>query len=484
MKIAMVASESNPLIKSGGLADVVYSLSKELVTMKEEVIIIIPYYHSIKHSSFTHNIEYVCSYDVHMSWRSQKANIFKTVIDGIKFYLVDNDYYFNRTNIYGYQDDGERFAFFTLAVRDLFYSINFKPDIIHSHDWQPGMLAALIKEQNQWDKLFENTKFVFTIHNPAFQGMIGKYFLNNFYNLTDAIYDNGNVRFKDQVSTIKAGIIYADKITTVSPTHRKELLESDFSYGLNDVIKFREWDFVGILNGVDYCEFDPAKDKRIHKNYDVKDGISAICDAKKENRKALMERFGLKDNDNDVPTYGLVSRLTYQKGINLLLDTIEQYLMKGYYFFFLGSGEYELEYRLERLREKYPGNMGIYIGYSNDVAHTIYAGCDFFLMPSLFEPCGIGQMIAERYGTLPIVRRTGGLGDSVSGYNYDNPEKATGIVFNDFNYDGVNYALKVSEELYYNKKNLRKVIKNAMNLDHSWKKSATDYLNIYKDLRK
>lgn len=484
MKIAMVASESNPLVKCGGLADVVYSLSKELISLKEEVIIILPYYHLIKEYDGAFKIEHVGSYDIYMSWRRQKALIYKTKIDGITYYLIDNDYYFNRTNVYGYEDDGERFAFFTLAAKDLFKFVNFKPDIIHSHDWQPGMLATLIKEQHVGDPFFMDTKFVFTIHNPAFQGMLPKYYLNNFYNLPDEIYDNGKVRFKDQVSTIKAGIIYADKLTTVSPTHRKELLESDFSYGLNDVIKFREDDFIGILNGVDYQEFDPNNDPRIRARYDLKDGIDIIANSKYENKLALLRRFGLELHNDNVPTYGLVSRLTYQKGINLLLDTIESYLIKGYYFFFLGSGEYELEFRLEKLREKYPHNMAIYIGYSNDVAHTIYSGVDFFLMPSLFEPCGIGQMIAERYGSLPIVRRTGGLGDSVIGYNYLNSSKATGIIFNDFNYEGLNYALKVSEDIYYDKKTFRRMIKNAMKLDHSWKKSALDYLNIYKGLVK
>ena len=251
MRIAMVAGEANPLCKTGGLADVAYALSKELASDKHEVILVIPFYQTIRSKAAASSIMKVGDFPVYMSWRTQKAEIFTTKIDGITYYLIGNDYYFSRPNLYGYDDDGERFAFFTIAARNLFGFIDFTPDIIHVHDWQPGMLPALVKVESKDDPRFAKTKFVLTIHNEAFQGMLGQYFLNNFYNLSDELYYNGSVRFHDQVSTLKSAIVYCDKVTTVSPNHARELLTPEGGYGLDPILKLREWDFCGIVNGID-----------------------------------------------------------------------------------------------------------------------------------------------------------------------------------------------------------------------------------------
>lgn len=472
MRIAFFASESRPFAKTGGLGDVVFSLGKELAKEGHEVIVAMPYYPSCTSKGYF--LEYKGSYHVHLSWRNEEVKVITTLVDGVRFYFLQNDYYFNRPNLYGYYDDCERFAYFSLACRELLHFINFRADIVHVHDWQSAMVPALVKEGSKGDPLYAGTKFVLTIHNPAFKGMVDRYFLNDFYALPDSLYDNGNVRFDNMVSTLKSGIVYSDKITTVSPTHREELLSPYSDQRLNGVLESRRDDFVGIVNGIDTDEWDSAKDKGIAKNFTEINMESG----KKACRKDLFASFNLKDNGG--PTFGLVSRLSWQKGIDLIADVMGEYLYQGANLFVLGSGEYGLEQRMESLRRQYPNNCGIYIGYSDPLAHKIYAGCDFFLMPSLFEPCGISQMVSQRYATLPIVRRTGGLTDTVNGYIGDNAKFADGIVFNDYNTQGLGYGVGMAMKLYKNEEDLSTVRKNAIERDNSWEKSAKNYENLYK----
>ncbi len=263
MKIAMVASEARPFCKTGGLADVVYSLSKELVKMGEEVSIFLPFYDSIRRQISEKVLKKAASFKTHMSWRKQNVDVYQLVTEGINYYFIENQQYFERGHIYGDFDDGERFAFFTMAVKQFMLTKRMYPNIIHVHDWQAGMLPCLLRVDDECQAKFAKTKFVFTIHNPAFQGLMPKFTLGDFYNLTDEYFDNGSVRFKDQVSTLKAGIVYANKITTVSPTHHLELLTPEGGMGLDQVLRYREWDFSGILNGIDYLEFNPNEDKQI-----------------------------------------------------------------------------------------------------------------------------------------------------------------------------------------------------------------------------
>lgn len=470
MRIAMLSGEANPLIKTGGLADVIYSLSKELVQMDQEVVVTLPYYASIKAKK--HDVKYVCSFDVAMGWRHQNANIYEKNIDGIRYLLIENDAYFGRPSLYGYDDDYERFAFYTMASLRLFQEIGFKPDIVHVHDWQPGLAPAIIKEGH--DPFYEGTRCVLTIHNPAFKGYFNSYFVSNLYGLSNDLYESGKLRFENQASSLKSAIVYCDKITTVSPTHAKELLTPELSQGLSGVLELRRDDFVGIVNGNDSGEFDPSTDKWIAKNYTT----TSVLSGKKMCRADLLKTLGLKDNGG--PIYGFVTRLTYQKGIDLILKEAPYMISQGAIIVALGSGEYELEQGLERLRAQYPEQVGIYIGYNNERAHKIYAGSDFFLMPSLFEPCGIGQMIALAYGTIPVVRETGGLVDTVVSYKGDNDSIADGVSFRDYDQGGIGYAAYKTREIYANPSLFQKMRKNAMKADHSWKKSAIEYLNVYK----
>ena len=478
MKIVMVASESRPFCKTGGLADVVYSLSKELVVLGEEVSIIVPYYDSMFRQLPKSALKKIVSFNTHMSWRQQSVDVYGLVQDGINFYFIENRQYFERGHIYGDFDDGERFAFLTMAAKEFLITKKYYPDIIHVHDWQAGMLPAIIKVDPNCAKKFSKTKYVFTIHNPAFQGMMPKFTLGDFYNLTDELFDNGAVRFKDQVSTLKAGIVFADRITTVSPTHHLELLTPEGGMGLDNVLKFREWDFSGILNGIDYLEFNPEGDEQIAASYNYKNLVSG----KKANREALFKQFNLKSNN--YPIYSLVTRITWQKGFDIIFPMIENLIRRGANVIMLGSGEFNYEQRWEDIRRKYPDRVGLYIGYSDSLAHKIYAGSDFFIMPSLFEPCGLGQMIAQRYGTLPIVRYTGGLKDSVIGFDGTNIEKANGFGFFNYSYEAFRDMVMLSYQVYENLPVRKQLVKNAMKVDNSWSKSAKEYLALYKYITK
>ena len=476
MNIVMVASESLPFAKSGGLADVVYSLSSALVSKGEKVSIILPYYQQIAKKGI--ELEYVAQYDIRMSWRDQAVTLYKKEEEGIDYYFIANDYYFRREKMYDYMDDGERFAFFALASTEAIRYLKEKVDIVHVHDWQAAIIPTLVAENYYKDPTFAGIKFVLTIHNPAFKGMLDRYFVSDFFNLSDYLFDIGKIRFEGMFSTLKSGIIYSDIITTVSPTHREELLTREGGQGLDTVLEYRRDDFYGILNGIDYEEWSPHKDPFIAKKYNK----TSLEIGKHLNQADLLRSYNLHWYGG--PVYGMVSRLTWQKGVDLVLEEARSILSKGGNFVLLGSGEYEVEQKFEALRTQYPDTCGIYIGYNNALAHKIYAGCDFFLMPSLFEPCGLSQMIAQRYGTLPICRKTGGLADSVHPYDGVISGKEDGLLFEDYNIQGLDYAIYRAEELYRNQEGYYKVARVAMNQDHSWATSAKNYLTLYRKVLK
>lgn len=465
MKIVMVSSECNPLCKTGGLADVIFALSRELVKQGHEVFVFLPFYKKIKSKNIDSKF---VGYDyVDLSWRHQYIGINKYEKDGVIFYLLENDQYFGRDNLYGYADDGERFAFLSMAAQKVMNKLKIYPDIVHVHDWQASMLPLLMKAKPLNKK---PCHFVLTIHNPAFKGYLDREALGDLYNLDLEYFDNGDTRLDNKVSTLKAGIVFADKITTVSPTHRNELLTNELSQGLSNILEFRKDDFMGIVNGIDDVEFNPETDKNIVSNFNK----NTFKRGKKTCKNALISQFNLKNNN--APTFGLVSRLTWQKGIKLILENADYLISRGANLVFLGSGEHELEDALNSLRNRYPNQVGIYIGYSDELAHKIYAGSDFFLMPSLFEPCGIGQIIAQRYGTLPIVRETGGLVDTVH-------SEVDGFTFSDFNSYSMKCVLERALNIYYDDKDLfYKITKNALTLDRSWKDSANLYLGLYKEI--
>ena len=473
MRIVMVASEAKPFCKTGGLADVTYSLSKELTVMGEEVSVILPFYETIR-VRMNPAVRLIDTYMVFMSWRSEEARVYISYADGITYYFIENVHYFDRPNLYGYGDDGERFAFFTLAARELLYRLKNKPDIVHIHDWQPGMLPCLVKEDIYASDYFKDTRFILTIHNPAFQGFLDKEALPQLYNLPERIYDEGQVRFEGRVSTLKSAIHYADLITTVSPTHRLELLSPEGGKGLDGVLRMREWDFIGILNGIDYLEFNPQTDEQIPYQFNVNN----VTKQKNLNRLALLKE--LKICDYNQPLFSMVTRITWQKGFDLVFHAVEELLNRGCNIVILGSGERDYECRWEDLRNRYPDKLAIYIGYNDSLAHRIYAASDFFMMPSLFEPCGLGQMIAQRYGTLPIVRRTGGLKDSVINYDGRNADKSNGFGFDIYDGEEMKRTCLYAYDTWQDKATMKQLVKNAMKTNNSWSKSAKEYLQAYR----
>ena len=472
MKIAYICSEANPYVKTGGLADVTFSLSKELVKVGHDVAIVLPFYNQIKEK--IGECEFLGSFDVHMSWRNEGANIYFKTYQGIKYYFIENRRYFERQHIYGYDDDGERFAFFCLASLKALEIIPFKPDIIHVHDWQVGMVPVICKENKL--PFYANTKFVLTIHNSAFLGFLDKSSLPELYNLDESLFNGGALRLYDRVSTLKAGIIYADKITAVSPNNRNELLTSEGGNGLDGVLRLREFDFVGILNGIDYDEYNPTKDIYIQNHFNQNN----FTLNKKRNKIALCEKLNL--SNPEAPLFAVVTRMTWQKGAELIFKAVHEIVRNGGNVVLLGSGEFINECEMNNLHAQYPNNVAVYIGYNNELAHQIYASSDFFMMPSLFEPCGLGQMIAERYGTLPIVRRVGGLRDSVIPFDGTNSDKANGFGFDAFSTFEMNRTCIYAIQAYNDKELLNKLRANALKRDNSWKSSVRDYIFLYQSI--
>jgi len=475
VKILMVSSESNPYAKTGGLADVVYSLAKELTIEGHEMTIVLPYYQAIAQIN-NGSMKLIGAFDVYMSWRKQHADLYRTYHEGITYYFIGNGYYFNRDNVYGYYDDIERFAFFTLAVRNMLKFVKLKPDIIHIHDWQAGMLPVIIKEQNKDDPFYSAIHFVTTIHNPAFQGLFDPFLLGDFYGLSDELYRSGKVRFKGATSSLKAAIMYSDKITTVSPTHAKELLTEEGGHGLNHVLQYVRDDFVGILNGIDYEEWNPQTDGALYKQYGYSDHIIG----KRYNKEQLLLALGLEKTDG--PLFGLVSRLTWQKGVDLLIASASSIVEQGGSLIVLGSGEANAEMEFNRLQERFPNRVFARIGYDNELAHRLYGASDIFLMPSLFEPCGIAQMISLRYGTLPLVRATGGLKDTVIGYDGSNGEFANGFSFDDYTVSALKDTITWAMQTFNDQPLREKLIYNAFKSQNDWAQSARLYEQLYKSI--
>lgn len=468
----MVGSESNPYVKTGGLADVIYALSVEMAKTGEEVSVILPLYNDVRRKLT--NTKKVAECVVYLSWRREVTNIYKEEKNGVSFYFVENQHYFERENIYGYYDDGERFAFFAQAAIEAIKTLNLKPDIIHVHDWQSAMIPCLIREKK--DHYFDRTRTVLTIHNPAFQGIMFREAVGDLFNLPLYLYDSGVLRLGDVFSSLKGGIMYADKITTVSPTHREELLTQEGGMGLDRILIYREYDFCGFLNGIDYDEFNPECDRFITQEY----GVTNYVSGKKKNKEALCERLSLKNKT--APLFSLVSRITWQKGMKLVFAAVHELVKNGANVVLLGSGEYDNEQEMNRLHALYPDQVAVYIGYSNELAHQIYASSDFFMMPSLFEPCGLGQMIAQRYGTLPIVRRVGGLKDSVINYDGNNLSTSNGFGFDEFSEWDMNRTCLYALDQYRNPEVFKKLVKNAILTDNSWAKSGEEYHGLYREL--
>ena len=468
MNVLICASEGAPFIKTGGLADVIGALPKALIKEGVDARVIMPYYKKIKEKN---NATYIGYAYVRIADKNEYLGVFKDTCEGVTYYFIDSDKYFNRDTIYGHGDDGERFAFFCFAVLEAIKVCDFYPDIVHNNDWQTGLIPYLLKANYNYYPEYRRIKTIYSIHNIQYQGIFPKDLLNILF----MPYSN-SLEFNNCVNFMKTAIMESNIINTVSPTYREEVLTDYYGYEMNKVLELRKDDFYGIINGLDVDKYNPATDKNLYANYDS----NSFIEGKKKNKDELLKEYNAKSLE--APLFGLVSRLVDQKGVDLFMPILEDVL---YYsnatFFILGSGDKKYEDYFNYLANKYPGRFLCYIGYSDPLAQKVYAASDIFLMPSKFEPCGLGQMIAMRYGSLPLVRETGGLKDTVKPYNIYTGE-GTGFSFTNYNAHNFKDVMFLAMMTYQDKESWHALVKRAMEQDFSWNASAKSYIELYKKL--
>ncbi|OEF96293.1 glycogen synthase GlgA [Desulfuribacillus alkaliarsenatis] len=473
MNILMAASEAVPFAKTGGLADVVGSLPKELHSNKVNVRVILPKYGAIS-EEFVDKIQYKTSITVKVGWREQYCGIEELIYNGVHFYFIDNKYYFNRDKLYGFYDEAERFAFFSRAVLEAIPYLDYQPDVIHCHDWQTALISVFLKTQYSQKQLYENIKTVLTIHNLKFQGIYPREILGDLLSLGSEHFTSESLEFYGNVNYLKGGIIYSDIVTTVSKTYAEEITYSYFGENLEGVLR-RQGRIIGIINGIDYELYNSSTDSQIFYQYD-----STSPDKKLTNKEALQNYLGLPV-DKDIPVLAIISRLTSQKGLDLVQGVFDELLAEGIQLVILGTGEEEYEQLFRKADEQYPNQVKALIKFDEGLARKVYAGSDMFLMPSKFEPCGLSQLISLRYGTIPIVRETGGLKDTIKGYD-EISNTGNGFSFINYNAHDMLYTIQRAVSLYQDKKHWNKLIKNAMDSDFSWEAAAKEYLNLYSEL--
>lgn len=475
MRTLFVAAECAPFFKTGGLGDVAGALPKALKEKGTEIKVVLPYFTKIA-DQYKEQIQDLFSYEVNVGWRKQYCGVKYLSLKGIDYYFLDNLYYFDRPDLYGYYDDGERFAFFQLAVIELMEKINFIPDVMHLNDYHTAFIPFLLKEKYRWIQAFDSIHTVLTIHNIEFQGQYDQGVLGDLFGMGNERYEDGTVRFNDCVNFMKAGILYADRVTTVSPSYAEEIKTAEFGAGLDVILRMESGKLSGIVNGIDYEMFDPAKDPALFENYDAKHLAKKI-----ENKVQLQKHLGLPVNA-DIPLVGIVSRLTYQKGFHLLLEEMENLMQFDVQLVVIGTGDPNFENQFRYFGEQYPEKTSINIAFDLSLAQKVYAGVDMFLMPSAFEPCGLSQMISMRYGTLPIVHEIGGLKDTVEPYN-PITNKGTGFGFDNFQPFYLMNVLRQAIELYQNHSEIwQELMQQAMAKDFSWNESSQQYLALYQQL--
>lgn len=474
--VLFVASEGLPFIKTGGLADVIGSLPKELVTQGLDVRVVLPLYLKIavtNHADFT----YVTSFDVRAGDIQSMANVYRQEVDGVTFYFIEHRDFFERDQLYGYDDDAMRFGFFQHATCRLLEALDFFPDVIHTHDWHTAAIPFLCRTFYSYRPEFRAIKHVFTIHNLAFQGIFHKQALWSALGMDYGYYQDGIARFHDDcISFMKLGILYADKVTTVSDTYAREILTEEFGEQMQHVLELRRHDLIGIVNGIDYDSWDSEKDPSLVQNYSLK-----TLENKRKNKLALQSQFGLAQ-DEKVLLVGIVSRLTWQKGFYLLTEVLSHLLQAHVQFVILGNGETDIENAFHHYQQAYPDKFAFYRGYNEPLAHQIYAACDLFLMPSMFEPCGISQLISMHYGSLPLVRETGGLADTVTPYNAYSKE-GTGFSFSGRDAFTMRQVYDLALQTYYDRPDdWQAMVEQAMTRDLSWTASAEKYIWLYREI--
>ena len=478
-KILYVAAEAVPFVKTGGLADVAGSLPIALAAEGADVRVVLPEYKEIKEKYGT-ELEHIYHGELELAWRHKYIGIDRLQQNGVTWYFIDNNDYFFRDYLYGYSDDAERFAYFCRAVLELLPEIDFWPDIIHTNDWHCALINMLLRVSNYSDKRYGAIRTVLTVHNMRYQGLFGREIVEDVLGISGSFFDNGDLEFYGAVNFLKGGLNYADYITTVSRTYAEEIKQSYFGEGLDGLIRERQDVLTGIVNGIDYSLYNPEIDKAITKKYSV-DSFSA----KKDNLSSLQKELGLPI-ERTIPMVALVSRLTEQKGIDLIVRIMEELLQQEkMQFVVVGSGEKEYEHWFQELEMHFPDNVSVNIGFSHELAQRVYASASMLLMPSRYEPCGISQLIAMRYGTIPIVRDTGGLSDTVQPFD-EATLKGTGFVFKNYNAHELMFAVKKALACFHFEEGRiwNNIVKNAMSSDSGWNKPVAEYIDLYERIIK
>ena len=475
--ILFAASECVPFIKTGGLADVVGSLPKYFDKERYDVRVMLPKYLCIP-EKWRNQMKYVTHFYMDLAWRSQYVGVLEMEYAGVHYYFIDNEFYFAGPKPYGYiHEDIEKFAFFSKAALSAMPLLNFKPDIVHCHDWQTGLVPVYMKERFHDGEFFRDMKSVITIHNLKFQGIWDLKKVKDITGLPPYFFTSDKLEAYGDANYLKGGIVYADAVTTVSESYAQEIKTPFYGEHLDGLMRARSNCLTGIVNGIDYDEFNPETDKRIVANYNQK----TFRKEKVKNKKALQQELGLEVNDKKF-MIGIVSRLTDQKGFDLIAYMMDQICTEDVQLVVLGTGESQYENMFRHFAWKYPGRVSANIYYSEDMSHKIYASCDAFLMPSLFEPCGLSQLMSLRYGTVPIVRETGGLKDTVEPYN-EYESTGTGFSFANYTAHEMMNTINYAKHVYYNnKREWNKIVDRGMLKDFSWTSSAGKYEKLYDNL--
>ena len=474
--VLFVAAEGLPYIKTGGLADVIGSLPKILNEKGMDARVVLPLYKRIA-EKYRGEFTKLKTIPIHIGVIDTVATIYQSQWESVTYYFIEHAGYVERDGLYGYPDDGERFAFYQKAVLEMLWAIDFFPDIMHCHDWHTGMIAAMCHIQYPDDQRYQQIKHMYTIHNLAFQGNFPADVLTDCLGIDRRYFDDGSMRFHNGISFMKTGIIFSDKITTVSPSYSQEILTAQYGEQMDEVLRFRQSDLYGIVNGIDTKMWDPMTDPALPAHYNAE----TVLEGKRANKAAVQKELGLRVAD-DVMMIGIVSRLTDQKGFDLIAYVMDDLCQDAVQIVALGTGEERYENMFRHFAWKYQGKVSANIYYSEPISHKIYAACDAFLMPSLFEPCGLSQLMSLRYGTVPIVRETGGLKDTVEPYN-EFEKKGTGFSFANYNAHEMLAVIRYAEKIYYDKRrDWNKIVEQGMSRDFSWKNSAKQYVDLYESL--
>lgn len=474
MNILYITAEATPFVKTGGLADVAGSLPKAIKQHGHDIRVVLPL-HSKIDKKYREKMKYIGYYYVDIAWMHRYCGVFELEHDGVTFYFLDNESYFNREQLYGEFDDAERYIFFSKAVVVLAKYLDFKVDVINANDWHTGLVPVYVNDFRNGDDFYKDTKTLYTIHNIKYQGI----FDPAVFAMTglDVGYMNYNdLEFHNAISFMKGGIVHSTKFNTVSKTYAENIKTSFYGEGLEDVINYHSYKLSGIVNGIDFDVWNPKTDNSITTNYTIRS-----INRKSKNKTELQKKYGLPIDPN-IPMIGMVTRLTSMKGLDLLRFILDELLQENMQFVVLGTGDYEYEEMLKYFEYKYPDKVAARMYFSSEEANMIYASSDLYMMPSISEPCGISQLIAMRYGSIPIVRETGGLKDTVEPYNIYTDE-GTGFTFANINAHELLFKTKEAVSLYINEREkFNKIIKNAMSKKFNWDQSSKDYIKLYKSL--